>query len=70
VKENHRMMKLNELLGGMIVDDAHERDSLDHKCTCKRAIDSNTALKSHVFDTESSICVTSRMKGWLRGKYF
>ena len=49
------MMDLNELLGGMTVDDKHERDYLDQKCTSKRVVDSNTALQPHVFGSESSI---------------
>jgi hypothetical protein len=41
-------MNLNELLDGMIVEDTHERDYLDQKCTSKRVVDSNTALQPHV----------------------
>jgi hypothetical protein len=58
------MMDLNELLGGMIVDDTYERDYLDQKCTSKRVVDSNTALQPHVFGSESRFALTSRMKGW------
>jgi hypothetical protein len=46
MKEDHRMMNLNELRGQTIVDNTHKRDSLDHKCTSKRAVDSNAACNS------------------------
>jgi hypothetical protein len=62
MKEDHRMMNLNELRSQMIVDNTHKRDSLDHKCTSKRAVDSNTALQFHVLGSASNICVTSRME--------
>jgi hypothetical protein len=32
MKEDHRMMNLNELRGQTIVDNTQGRDSLDHKC--------------------------------------